>query len=143
MSALLRQRAQVSLHEAEVVAILLSWSTISWGQKAGECGAMHATNIFDSRTTLAPDFRRNSREQLRRAIFQEVATYVAGGRASLLLLQRERMSLVPRAITSGETEGGIVVSGIKNDVPGVGGACPREGDDSERYSRIVVAKHRY
>lgn len=72
-----------------------------------------------------------------------MATYAAGGRASLLLLQRERTSLVPRVIASGEMEGGIAVSGMNNDVPGVGSACPREGDDSERYSRIVVAKHRY
>lgn len=103
------------------------------------------------------------RGQLRRVARQNVRPYAQGGKASLLLLQRERSSLVPtiRAFASREDVGGEVTAAVargpKGHIPGgrvkgagdmgeeswVAGVCPEEGDQSERFSRLVRANPRY
>ena len=75
----------------------------------------------------------------------------------MLLLQRERSSLVPtiKAFASRQDVGGGMIAavskGSKGTSPGAGdtgeenlaaGACPEEGDQSERFSRLVRAKPR-
>lgn len=102
------------------------------------------------------------RGQLRRVACQKVRPYAQGGKASLLLLQRERSSLVPaiRAFASREELGvgvtAAVPRGSKAVIPGTGvkgagdtgeenwaaGVCPEEGDQSERFSRLVRANPR-
>lgn len=112
------------------------------------------------------------RGQLRRVACQNVRPYTPGGKASLLLLQRERTSLVPIRASPGGDLGGEVGGGTKIDVPprtksgaleiskvyipggGVedsrgadeegwsADACPKEGDESERFSRLVRANPR-
>lgn len=109
---------------------------------------------------------------MRRVACENVRPYFPGGKASLLLLQRERTSLVPvRASVcggvAGEVEEGKQVDapsrakgGTLDDskvyIPGGGvegtggadegdfsaGACPKEGDESERFSRLVRANPR-
>lgn len=95
------------------------------------------------------------RAQLRRASCNKVVPFSPKGKASLVLLRRERTSLVPRASADGDLEGVNVRRGGKSDSPGAavvvdgdGGekwaaaACPREGDESEQFSRLVTAQPR-
>eukprot|EP00752_Nemacystus_decipiens_P008402 g7512.t1 len=104
-------------------------------------------------------FDKMQRAQLRRVACHNVRPYIQGGGASLLLLQRERSSLVPtvRAFSSREDLGGGVAAavprGSRGCIPGRGvkgagdtgeenwaaGVCPSEGDQSERFSRLVRA----
>lgn len=96
-------------------------------------------------------FFRCNRGQLRRAVCQEVHPYTPGSNARLLLLQRERTSLVPRAamaaekercVTHGEGTGVSVPCFEAKGFDGAERVCPKEGDDSERFSRLVRARPR-
>lgn len=112
------------------------------------------------------------RDQLRRVSCEYVRPYIPGGKASLLLLQRERISLVPaRASVCGYVGGevgerkevdaplrskggtldgsrvlipgeGVESSGRTDDEDLLAGVCPKEGDESERFSRLVRANPR-
>eukprot|EP00903_Cladosiphon_okamuranus_P015735 g14523.t1 len=122
------------------------------------CILRHLNGEASARCPLC--FDKMYRAQLRRVACQNVRPYTQGGKASLLLLQRERSSLVPtiRALASRKGPGGGVIAAIdrgsKGDqVPGGGvkgagnsveeswavGLCPEEGDESERFSRLVRA----
>lgn len=75
--------------------------------------------------------------------------YVPGGYGSLLLLHRNRTSLVPTVVGRQDDAAGGAgdrgASSTPKDVSTGGGyteACPLEGDSSERFSRLVRAKPR-
>ncbi|CAN0297145.1 unnamed protein product, partial [Ectocarpus sp. 12 AP-2014] len=99
-------------------------------------------------------FDKMHRNQLRRAACRDVHPYVPGGTASLLLLRRERSSLVPVQSASDKGTASGVPGGATASIPGGGsggggaeeegwaaggGVCPAEGDESERFSRLVRA----
>lgn len=103
------------------------------------------------------------RAQLRRVACQNVRPYTQGGKASLLLLQRERSSLVPKiralatredvgvgvtaVVPRGSTRGyipggGVTGAGDTGEESWAADVCPEEGDQSERFSRLVRASPR-
>lgn len=173
--------------------------------------------MTDLRVCLLPGMRVvlfffSGRSQLRRASCKKVVPFSPKSKASLVLLRRERTSLVPRASTDGDPEGVNVRRECEADIPGMSGgrggktdgpdggrggkadmsslnggrggkagipgrggkdyipgrgdksdspgatvgvegggddgerwasaACPREGDDSEQFSRLVTAEPR-
>ncbi|CAM9744191.1 unnamed protein product [Ectocarpus fasciculatus] len=119
------------------------------------CILRHLNGEASARCPLC--FDKMQRSQLRRAACQDVRPYVTGGTASLVLLKRERSSLVPvqnNASDKGTTTSGVP-GGATASIPGGGscgggpvedgwaaggeGVCPAEGDESERFSRLVRA----
>lgn len=95
------------------------------------------------------------RDRLRRALCDEVVPFAPGSKAGLILLQRQRESLVPDVATVGNArkdaqgtlseEGGTdpassVTADGGEDAGAAAGACPMEGNSSERFSRLVQAK---
>ncbi|CAM9180499.1 unnamed protein product [Scytosiphon promiscuus] len=130
------------------------------------CILRHLNGEGSARCPLC--FDKMHRHQLRRVACQDVHPHAPGGQASLLLLQRERSSLVPmqrRAPPCGGNAGGggkgeegtrasVPSGGTKRYIPGgsvehrggsgeedwAAGVCPKEGDDSERFSRLVIAQ---
>ncbi|CAM9739779.1 unnamed protein product, partial [Ectocarpus sp. 8 AP-2014] len=116
------------------------------------CILRHLNGEASARCPLC--FDKMQRNQLRRAACQDVRPYVPGGTASLLLLRRERSSLVPVQSAPDKGTASGVPGGATASIPGGGsggggaedegwaaggGVCPAEGDGSERFSRLVRA----
>ncbi|CAN0146473.1 unnamed protein product [Ectocarpus sp. 12 AP-2014] len=116
------------------------------------CILRHLNGEASARCPLC--FDKMQRNQLRRAACRDVHPYVPGGTASLLLLRRERSSLMPVQSASDKGAASGVPVGVTASIPGGGsgnggsveegwaaggGVCPAEGDESERFSRLVRA----